>query len=75
MRDPRIEAKEVELLKLRRKLIDRLKLLPSFAWAKRETARRREKLAAQLRTIDYQLLELRQGRLFPLIIRREDHNA
>lgn len=75
MRNPEIESREMELLKKRRRLIEKLKLLPSFAWAKRETARRREKLAAQLRQIDYQLLELRQGRLFPLNFRSGGENA
>lgn len=52
----------------------RLKLaeLPSAAWAKAETNRRRDRLAGQLRNLEAALIALRQIPLFPKNQRQKD---
>jgi hypothetical protein len=70
-RDPMVEQLQRKAYQLR----DKLRLLPSVAWAKDATNRKRAKYAAQLRSIENQLLKLRQIGLFPLNRRREDEIA
>jgi len=57
------------------RLRDQLRLLPSISWAKDATNRKRVKLAAQLRQVEDQLLDMRQIGLFPRNLRRESEDA
>ena len=66
--DPR-SIIERNLLARRGAVVRALRLLPSAAWAKGRTLKRRDRLAAQLREIDKQLYDLRQIALFPSIQR------
>jgi hypothetical protein len=63
-------------LETRAKLLRaRLRSLPSAAWAKDETNRKRLRLAAQLRIIEAHLIEGRQIGLFPKKERQKGENA
>jgi hypothetical protein len=63
---------ELDRLETRARVIrTKLRELPSAAWAKEATNRRRFKLAAQLHHIEAEILRKRQTSLFPMNQRRE----
>jgi len=73
---------DVQWLAEERRLIGRIKgvegklaLLPSAAWAKDATNRKRAKLAAQLHNLEAALMTLRQIPLFPKKVRPGGDNA
>lgn len=62
---------EVKARRLRTKLAE----LPSAAWCKEASNRKRVRLAAQLRQIEAQIVMRRQNSLFPLNRRQRGENA
>jgi hypothetical protein len=66
-----VEPEERRLKNLEQRLRFKLAELPSAAWAKEATNRRRVRLAAQLRQIEQKIIARRQLGLFPNNQRQE----
>jgi hypothetical protein len=75
MADAPWDAQERRILAKLEGLNKKLAELPSAAWAKEATNRKRAKLAAQKHNLEAALMTLRQLPLIPLIRRRGGENA